>query len=60
MSFNLDSNNQAQELNFSKRQRNKQSPSNFSKITLSQTTSQKHFGVIVESRLSSDKHLISV
>ena len=61
MSFNLDPNNQAQEKNFSRKTKKINCPPlTFSKVTVSQSTSQKHLGVILDSRLSFGEHLISV
>ena len=61
MSFDPDSNKQAQEVIFSRKTKKiNHPPLTFSKSTLSQTTSQKHFAVIFDSSLSFDEHLISV
>ena len=61
MSFNRDPNKEAQEVIFSEKTKKKNHPPpTFSKSTVSQNTSQKHFGVILDSSLSFDKHLISV
>ena len=60
MSFNSDPNKQAQEVIFSRRNKKINHPSlTFTKSTVSQTTSQKHLGVILDSSLSFDEHLIS-
>ena len=58
MSFNLDPNKQAQEVIFSKKLNHP--PLTFSKSTLSQSTYQKHLGVILDVSLSFDEHLISI
>ena len=61
MSFDPDPNKQAQEVIFSRKTRKiNHPPLTFSKSTVSQTTSQKHFVVIFDSSLSFDEHLISV
>ena len=52
--FNQDPNKQAQDVIYSRKtKKTNHHPSNFSKSTVSQTTSQKHLGVF-------DEHLISV
>ena len=61
MSFNPDSNKQAQEVNFSRKTKKiNHPPPTFSKSTVNQTASQKHLSVILNSSLSFDEHLISV
>ena len=61
MTFNSDPNKQAQKLIFSRKTKKIiHPPLTFSKNTLSQTTSKKHLGVILNSSLSFDEHLIRV
>ena len=61
MSFNPDLNKQAQEVIFSRKTKKMYHPPlTFSKSTVSETTSQKHLGVILDSSISFDEHLISV
>ena len=60
MSFNPDPNKQAQEVIFSRKTKKiNHPPLTFSKSTVSQSTSQKHLGVILDASLSFDEHLIS-
>ena len=60
MSFNLDPNKQAQEVIFSRKTEKKNHPPlTFSQSTESKTTFQKYLGLILDSSLSFDKHLIS-
>ena len=59
--FDPDTNKQAQEVIFSgKTEKINHPPPSFSKSTVSQTTSQKHLGVILYSSLNLDEHLMSV
>ena len=61
MSFNPDPKKQDQEVIFSRKTKKiNPPPLNFSKSTVSQTTSQKHLGVILDSSLSFNEYLISV
>ena len=61
MSFNPDPNKQAQEGNFSRKTKKiNHPPLTFSKSTVSQTASQKHLIVVLDSNLNCDEHLISV
>ena len=61
MSFDPDASKQAQEVIFSRQTKKiNHSTLTFSKSTVSQTTSLKHFGVILDSSLSSNEHSISV
>ena len=61
MSFNPDPNKQAQEVIFSRKTKKINHPIlTFSKSTVSQSTSQKHLGVILDTSLSFEEHLISV
>ena len=61
MSFNPDLNKQAQEVIFSRKTKKlNHPPLTFSKSTVSQSTYQKHLGVILDASLSFDEHLISV
>ena len=61
MSFNPDPNKQPQKVLFSGEIKEiNHLPITFSKITVSQTTSQKHFGVILDSIWSFDEYLISI
>ena len=61
MSFNRDPNKQAQEVIFSRKTKKlNHPPLTFSKSTVSQSTYQKHLGVILDASLSFDEHLISV
>ena len=63
MSFNPDPNKQAQEVIFSRKTKKlNHPPLTFSKSTVSQSTYQKHFGVVLDASLSLsfDEHLISV
>ena len=61
MSFNPDSNKLAQVVIFSRKTKKiNHPPLTFSKSTVTQTTSQKHLGVVLDSSLSFDEHLISV
>ena len=62
MSFNTYPNNkQAQETIFIRKNKKiNHPPLTFNKSTEGQTKSQKHFGVILDSSLSFDEHLISV
>ena len=61
MSFNPDPNKQAQEVIFSRKTKKlNHPPLTFSKSTVSQSTYQKHLGVILDASLSFDEHLISV
>ena len=61
MSFNTDSNKQAQELIFSRKTKKiNHLPLTFSKSTVSQSASQKYLGVILDASLSFDEYLISV
>ena len=62
MSFNTYPNNkQAQEIIFIRKNKKiNHPPLTFNKSTEGQTKSQKHFGVILDSSLSFDEHLISV
>ena len=60
MSFNPDPNKQAQEAIFSRKTKKiNHPPLTFSKSTVSQSASQKHFGVILDARVSFEEHLIS-
>ena len=56
MSFNSDPNKQAQEVIFSK----KTKKITFNKSSVSQSTSQKHLGMILDASLSFEEHLIGV
>ena len=59
--FNPYPNKRAQEVIFSRKTKKINHPSlTFSKRTVSQTTSQKHLGVILDFSLSFDEHLISL
>ena len=59
-SFNTDPNRQARKIIFSRKTKKvNHSPLTFSESTVSQTTSQKHLGVILDSSLGFDEHLIS-
>ena len=60
MSFNPDPNKQAQEVIFSRKTKKINHPPTFNKSTVSQSTSQKHLGVIRDASLSFEEHLISV
>ena len=62
MNFNPDPTTQAQEVIISRKTKKiNHLPLTFSESTASQTASQKHwFGLILNSSLSFDKHLISV
>ena len=61
MSFNPDPNKQAQEVIFSRKTKKlNHPPLTFSKSTVSQSTYQKHLGVILDASLSFNEHLISV
>ena len=61
MSFNTYPNKQAQEIIFiGKTKKINPPPLTFNKSTKGQITSQKHFGVILDSSWSFDEHLISV
>ena len=61
ISFNPDPNKQAQEVSFSgKTKKLNHPPLTFSKSTVSQSTYQKHLGVILDASLSFDEHLISI
>ena len=61
MSFNPDPNKQAQEVIFSRKTKKiNHPPLTFSKSTVSQSTSQKHLGVILDASLSYEEHLITV
>ena len=61
MSFNPDPNKQAQEVIFSRKtKKTNYPPLTFRKNTVSQSTSQKHLGVILDASLSFQEHLISV
>ena len=60
MSFNPDPNKQAQEVIFSRKTKKINHLSlTFKKSTVSQSTSQKHLGVILDASLSFEEHLIS-
>ena len=60
MSFNPDHNKQTQEVIFSRKtEKGNYPPLTFSKSTVSQTTSPKCLGVILNSSLSFNEHLIS-
>ena len=61
MSFNPDPNKQSQEVIFSRKTKKlNHSPLTFSRSTVSHSTYQKYFGVILDVNLSFDEHLISV
>ena len=61
MSFNSDPNKQAQEVIFSKKTKKINHPLlTFNKSSVSQSTSQKHLGVILDASLSFEEHLIGV
>ena len=61
MRFNPDPNKQAQEVIFSRKTKKlNHPPLTFSKSTVSQSTYQKHLGVILDASLSFNEHLISV
>ena len=61
MSFNPDPKKQAQEVIFSRKSKPISHPSPvFNNSNVTQTTSQKHLGIILETRLSFEKHLESV
>ena len=61
MSFNPDPNKQAHEVIFSRKTKKlNHPPLTFSKSTVSQSTYQKHLGVILDASLSVNEHLISV
>ena len=61
MSFNPDPKKQAQEVIFRRKTKKlNHHPLTFTKITVSQSTYQKHLGVILDTSLSFDEHLISV
>ena len=61
MTFHLNPSKPTQEVNFSRKTKKiNPSPLTFSTSTVSQTTSRKHLGVISDSSLSFDEHLISV
>ena len=61
MSLNPDPSKQAQEIIFSRKTRKINNPPlTFSKSNVSQTASQKHLAVILDSSLRFDEHLISV
>ena len=61
MSFKPDPNKQAQEVIFSRKPKKiNQPPLTFSKSTVSQSTSQKHLGMILDASVSFKEHLISV
>ena len=61
MSFNPDPNKQAQEVIFSRKiKKLNHPPLTFSKSTVSQSTYQKHLGVILDASLSFNEHLITV
>ena len=61
ISFDPDPSKQAQEVIFSRETKKiNHSTLTFSKSTVSQTTSQKHLGVILDSSLSSNEHSISL
>ena len=58
MSFNPDPKKQAQEVIFSRKSKPMSHPSPvFNNSNVTQTTSQKHLGIILETRLSFEKHL---
>ena len=61
MSFNLDPKKQAQEIIFSRKSKaiSRSSPV-FNNNNVIQTTSQKHLSVILDTRLSFEKHLETV
>ena len=61
MNFNTDPNKQPEEVIFSRKtMKLNHSPLTFSKSTVSQSTYQKHLGVILEASLSFDEHLITI
>ena len=61
MSFNPDPNKQAQEVIFSRNTKKiNPPPLTFNRSTVSQSTSQKHLGMILDASLSFEEHLISV
>ena len=60
MSFNLDPKNQAQEVNFSRKSKAISHPPLVFNNNSIQTTSQKHFGIILDTRFSFEKHLETV
>ena len=60
MSFNPDPNKQAQEVIFRRKTKKTNHLSlTLKKSTVSQSTSQKHLGVILDASLSFEEHLIS-
>ena len=61
ISFNPDPNKLSQEVVFSRKTKKiNHPPLTFNKSTVSQSTSQKHLGVILDASLSFEEHLISV
>ena len=61
MSFNPDSNKQAQEVIFTKKSKNMRHPPlifNISKVF--QSTTQKHLGLILDNRLSFEEYLTAM
>ena len=61
MSFNSDPKKQAQEVTFSRKSKAiLHPPSVFNNNNVIQTTSQKHLGIILDTRLSFEKHLETV
>ena len=61
MSFNSDSIKQAQEVIFSRKSKAISHPTLvFNNNNVIQTTSQKHLGIILDTRLSFEKHLETV
>ena len=61
MSFNPDPNKQAQEVIFSRKTKKIYHPClTFSKSTVSQSTSPKHLGMILDASLSFEEHLSNI
>ena len=57
MSFNLDPQKQAQEVDFIRKSKQSHSPLIFNINNVIQATAQKHLGIILDTRLSFEKHL---
>ena len=57
MNFNPDSTKQAQKVIFSRKLQNTNHPIEFNHDTVSLTDSQKHLGIVLDSRLDFNKHL---
>ena len=60
MSFNPDPKKQAQEVIFSRKSKAKSHPPLVFNNIVTQTTSQKHLGIILDTRFSFEKHLETV